>query len=199
MTRYPAGVFGALRRILTSVDGVVVALLMITLGFALEWRYEATTQGWVLVGFSWILVWLAAIDRVTRLLPDLLTLPLLWLGLLAQLHPATRTVGAELAIGGAVLGYLPLRVLELAWFNLRGVEALGFGDLKLLAAVGAWLGPQAAMLVLVGGTLAGSAWHLVRPATASQRWAQSFALGPWLVAAAVVLLLGGPPWMGWPG
>jgi prepilin signal peptidase PulO-like enzyme (type II secretory pathway) len=199
MTRYPAGVFGALRRILTSVDGVVVALLMITLGFALEWRYEATTQGWVLVGFSWILVWLAAIDRVTRLLPDLLTLPLLWLGLLAQLHPATRTVGAELAIGGAVLGYLPLRVLELAWFNLRGVEALGFGDLKLLAAVGAWLGPQAAMLVLVGGTLAGSAWHLVRPVTARQRWAQSFALGPWLVAAAVVLLLGGPPWMGWPG
>jgi leader peptidase (prepilin peptidase)/N-methyltransferase len=196
---YPAGVLRALRRIVTSVDGAVVALAMTSLGFALDWRYGSSMQTWVLVGFAWVLVWLAAIDRITRLLPDVLTLPLLWLGLVAQLHPATRTVGAELAIGGAVLGYLPLRALELAWFNLRGVEALGFGDLKLLAAVGAWLGPQAAMLVLVAGTLAGSSWHLLRPVVGRVRLAQSFPLGPWLVGAALAIMLAGPGWMGWGG
>lgn len=199
MTRYPAGVFRALQRIVASVDGVVVALAMTTLGFALDWRYGTSAQTWALIGFSWVLVWLAAIDRITRLLPDVLTLPLLWLGLIAQLHPATRTVGAELAIGGAVLGYLPLRALELAWFNLRGVEALGFGDLKLLAAIGAWLGPQAAMLVLVGGALAGSTWHLITPASVRARLGQSFPLGPWLVGAALALMLAGPAWMGWTG
>ncbi|MBU3694501.1 MAG: prepilin peptidase [Rhodocyclaceae bacterium] len=195
--RYPAGTIKALRRIVTSVDGVVVALAMATLGMALDWRYGTSLRTAGLTGFAWVLVWLAAIDRITRLLPDVLTMPLLWLGLVAQLHPATRTVGAELAIGGAVLGYLPLRALELAWFNLRGVEALGFGDLKLLAAIGAWLGPQAAMLVLVGGALGGSAWHLFMPATVRVRLAQSFPLGPWLVGATLALMLAGPEWMGW--
>lgn len=199
MMRYPAGTVRAIRQIATSADGVVVALAMATLGLLLDWRYGTSMRTWVLTGFAWVLVWLAAIDRVTRLLPDVLTLPLLWLGLIAQLHPATRTVGAELAIGGAVLGYLPLRALELAWFNLRGVEALGFGDLKLLAAVGAWLGPQAAMLVLVAGTLVGSAWHLFKPARVRVRLAQSFPLGPWLVAAALAIMLAGPAWMGWGG
>jgi leader peptidase (prepilin peptidase)/N-methyltransferase len=199
MNHYPTGAIRALQRIATSVDGVVVALAMTTLGFALDWRYGTSVHTWFLIGFAWVLVWLAAIDRITRLLPDVLTLPLLWLGLMAQLHPATRTVGAELAIGGAVLGYLPLRALEFAWFNLRGVEALGFGDLKLLAAIGAWLGPQTAMLVLVGGTLAGSAWHLLRPVVGRTRLAQSFPLGPWLVGAALALMLAGPQWMGWTG
>lgn len=197
--RYPTGTVRALRRIVTSVDGLVVALAMATFGMALNWRYGTTGQAVAVIGLAWVLIWLAAIDRITRLLPDVLTLPLLWLGLLAQLHPATRTVGAELAIGGAVLGYLPLRVLELAWFNLRGVEALGFGDLKLLAAIGAWLGPQSAMLVLVAGTLAGSSWHLLRPVVGRARLGQSFPLGPWLVGAALALLLAGPEWMGWGG
>ena len=199
MMRYLAGTVRAIKQIVTSRDGLMVALAMATLGFALDWRYGTSARTWGMTVFAWALVWLAAIDRVTRLLPDVLTLPLLWLGLIAQLHPATRTVGAELAIGGAVLGYLPLRALELAWFNLRGIEALGFGDLKLLAAVGAWLGPQAAMLVLVAGTVSGSAWHLFKPATVRVRLAQSFALGPWLVAAALALMLAGPGWMGWGG
>ena len=199
MNAYPASIMRALRRIFTSADGWVVGLAMISLSFAIAWRYGSSAQAWALTGFAWLMVWLAAIDRITRLLPDLLTLPLLWLGLVAQLHPATRTVGAELAIGGAVLGYLPLRALELAWFNLRGVEALGFGDLKLLAAIGAWLGPQATMLTLVGGALTGSLWHLLRPVGGRTRLAQSFPLGPWLVGMALALLLAGPGWMGWGG
>jgi prepilin signal peptidase PulO-like enzyme (type II secretory pathway) len=71
--------------------------------------------------------------------------------------------------------------------------------LKLLAAIGAWLGPQTAMLVLVGGALAGSTWHLFKPAAVRLRLAQSFALGPWLVGAALALMLSGPEWMGWGG
>jgi prepilin signal peptidase PulO-like enzyme (type II secretory pathway) len=87
------------------------------------------------------LVVLALVDSRTKLLPDVLTMPLLWLGIVIQLFPETRTVGLELSIIGAVAGYLPLWLLAQAYRFIRGRDGLGMGDLKLLAAMGAWSGP----------------------------------------------------------
>jgi leader peptidase (prepilin peptidase)/N-methyltransferase len=176
---------------------LLLSTLFLLTGAALQWRLGWAPQAVALVGFAWVLLVLAAIDWRSHRLPDTLTLPLLWAGLVLQLLPPTRTVGAELAIAGAVVGYLPLRALELAYFKVRRIEALGFGDLKLLAAIGAWLGPQAVMLVFVAAALVGSAWQWLRSRGRTAEVPQQFALGPWLVASTLALLLAGPAWMGW--
>lgn len=90
---------------------------------------------------GWGLLILASVDAKTKLLPDVLTLPLLWLGIVIQLFPETRTVGLELSVIGAVAGYLPLWLLAHLYKLIRGRDGLGMGDLKLLAAMGAWSGP----------------------------------------------------------
>ena len=95
------------------------------------------------------LIILAVVDYKTKLLPDVLTLPLLWLGLVIQLFPETRTVGLDLSVIGAVAGYLPLWLLAQIYRLVRGRDGLGMGDLKLLAAMGAWSGPLLLPYVLV--------------------------------------------------
>lgn len=87
------------------------------------------------------LIVLAFVDARTKLLPDALTLPLMWLGILIQLWPETRSIGLEFSVIGAVAGYLPLWLLTQIYRVLRGRDGLGMGDLKLLAAMGAWSGP----------------------------------------------------------
>jgi len=108
------------------------------------WLYSLYGTGWSFLfwsTFGWGLLILAAVDFQTKLLPDVLTLPLMWLGLAIQLFPETRTVGLEMAVIGAIAGYLPLWLLAHAYRLLRGRDGLGMGDLKLLAAMGAWSGP----------------------------------------------------------
>ena len=100
---------------------------------------DIQTSLWALWGIG--LVVLAFVDARTKLLPDVLTLPLLWLGIVIQLFPETRTIGLELSVIGAVAGYLPLWFLAQAYRLIRGRDGLGMGDLKLLAAMGAWSGP----------------------------------------------------------
>lgn len=99
------------------------------------------------------LIVLGLVDYQTRLLPDMLTLPLLWLGLLIQLWPTTSTVGLEMAVIGAVAGYLPLWLLAKLYWLVRKRDGLGMGDLKLLAAMGAWSGPWLLPHVLLGASL----------------------------------------------
>ena len=102
-------------------------------------------------------VWIAAhkdaaltfIDFDTQLLPDTLTLPLLWAGLLANVLGAAPGVSLHDAIVGAIAGYLVLWSVYWLFKIIRGKEGMGYGDFKLLAALGAWLGWQA----LVAGTL----------------------------------------------
>jgi prepilin signal peptidase PulO-like enzyme (type II secretory pathway) len=90
------------------------------------------TTLWAMWGSG--LVVLAFVDARTKLLPDALTLPLLWLGILIQLFPETRTIGLELSVIGTVAGYLPLWLLAQAYRFIRGRDGLGMGDLKLLAS-----------------------------------------------------------------
>jgi prepilin signal peptidase PulO-like enzyme (type II secretory pathway) len=104
---------------------------------------------------GWMLLALAIIDIEHQLLPDDLTLPLLWLGLLFQLYGGT--VPLEDAVIGAMVGYLSLWLLYWAFRLVTGRESLGYGDFKLLAALGAWLGWRALPQLLLFAALAGIA------------------------------------------
>jgi len=103
---------------------------------------------------SWTLLALALIDYDHQLLPDDLTLPLLWLGLVASLWQVT--VGPREAIVGAAVGYLALWVVFHGFKALTGKEGFGYGDFKLLAALGAWCGPGAVLPVVLLASLAGA-------------------------------------------
>ena len=118
------------------------------------WRFGAQPSTLLWCGFAAVLVALAGIDWDTTLLPDSLTLPLLWAGLLAS--AAGWTIPLRDAVWGAALGYLSLWSVYWLFKKTTGKEGMGFGDFKLLAAVGAWLGVKMLLPVLLGASVIGA-------------------------------------------
>lgn len=171
-----------------------------TLGFAAvgagmaAWLVLTQGASWSTLMWAvwlWTLLTAAAIDLKTQLLPDKLTQPLLWLGLLLQTQQSLATVGLENAVWGAACGYLILWAMDQLYMRWRGISGVGQGDMKLLAAIGAWLGPQAVpnVLLLAASTaLIGQlAWRF-RPSASPASDTPEFAFGPWIVLAAVAYL-----------
>ncbi|MBZ6971847.1 prepilin peptidase [Klebsiella grimontii] len=134
-----------------------------------------------------LLLILAAIDAQTQLLPDGLTLPLMWAGLLFNLS-ATYVPLAE-AVVGAMAGYLSLWSVYWVFRLLSGKEALGYGDFKLLAALGAWLGWQALPQTLLLASASGLVWTLLQRLITRQSLQQPLAFGPWLALAGGSIFL----------
>jgi leader peptidase (prepilin peptidase)/N-methyltransferase len=154
------------------------------------WRYGlAWAALWALV-YTWTMVALAFIDQETGYLPDDLTQPLLWLGILVSFG---QPFGVDLAdsVAGAVTGYLVLWSIAKGWGYLRNIEAMGHGDFKLLAAIGAWLGWKAIIgAVLISSFLGALAGVTLMVAT-GQGMQAKLRFGPYLAAAGVVLLFWG--------
>lgn len=155
-------------------------------------------RGLMLAVWVGTLLTLLRIDLQHRLLPDALTLPLLWLGLLMQIPAATRSVGIEASILGAVAGYLPFRLLGEVYRSLRGVEGMGQGDMKLLAAIGAWWGAHLVVPVYLLGTLLALLWRGTAVLRRRAELDEVFAFGPALVVAALVVVALGPLSGRWP-
>ncbi len=118
-----------------------IELLTALLFAACSWRFGATPAVLLWCGLSATLVALACIDLDTQLLPDSLTLPLMWAGIVASALGWTP-VPLAASVGGAVAGYLSLWLVYHAYRLIRGKEGMGAGDFKLLAALGAWAGWQ---------------------------------------------------------
>ncbi len=141
----------------------------------------------------WTLIACTIIDFEHQLLPDDLTLPLLWLGLL--LNTRHVYVAAPDAILGAALGYLLLWSVYWLFRLFTGKEGMGYGDFKLLAALGAWMGWQGLPLILllasVTGAVAGIAYLIVR------RRSLAFPFGPYLAIAGYVVMIEYHPLMSW--
>ena len=132
----------------------LVELLTALASAAIAWKFGF---GWPLAAglvFTWILVAASGIDVRTQLLPDQLTLPLLWLGLLAAVVPLFVSPAA--AIVGAAIGYLSLWSMFWLFKLMTGKEGMGYGDFKLLGALGAWMGATALLPIILLSSLIGA-------------------------------------------
>jgi leader peptidase (prepilin peptidase) / N-methyltransferase len=145
-----------------------------------------------------VLIALAAIDWDTTLLPDALTLPLLWAALLASALGWSLPLGE--AIWGATVGYLSLWSVYWLFKLTTGKEGMGYGDFKLLAALGAWLSWQAILPIVLFASVLGAVVGLVMKASGALREGRFVPFGPFLVGGALgVMLLGLPRVLGYMG
>ena len=139
---------------------------------------------------SWALICLALIDLDHQLLPDVITLPLLWLGLGLSL-PGIY-VDSHTAIIGAMAGYLSLWLVYQGFKLLTGKEGMGYGDFKLLALLGAWLGWQVLPLVVLLSSLVGASIGIALVLVQSRDRRAPIPFGPYLAVAGWVALIWGP-------
>jgi leader peptidase (prepilin peptidase)/N-methyltransferase len=161
------------------------------------WRFgfEPACLGALLL--TWFLVALAGIDLDTQLLPDDLTLSLLWLGLLVNLvlpvaNPgATLPVDLHAAVIGAIAGYGALWSLYHLFRLLTGKEGMGYGDFKLLAALGAWLGWQMLLPIILGAAGVGAVVGIALILFRRHDRGVPIPFGPFLAAAGWLVLLFG--------
>jgi leader peptidase (prepilin peptidase)/N-methyltransferase len=137
-----------------SAQYPLVELLSGVLCMVVVWKFGPTWVALAGLALTWTLIALAGIDLRTQLLPDQLTLPLLWLGLVLALIPVF--VSAPAAISGGAIGYLSLWSVYWIFKLLTGKEGMGHGDFKLLAALGAWMGPVALLPIILLSSLIGA-------------------------------------------
>ncbi len=137
----------------------------------------------------WALLALTFIDFDTQLLPDVITLPLLWLGLLFNL--SATFVDLHSAVAGAVVGYLVLWGVYWAFKLTTGKEGMGYGDFKLLAAIGAWLGWQMLPLVILLSSLVGAVVGITLIIVARHGRNIPIPFGPYLAGGGLIALFWG--------
>jgi leader peptidase (prepilin peptidase)/N-methyltransferase len=173
-----------------SIQYPLVELLGGVLSAVVVWKFGPTWMAVAGLVLTWVLIAAAGIDFRTQLLPDQLTLPLLWLGLLLSLLP--MFVSATSAIIGAAIGYLSLWSVYWGFKLLTGKEGMGYGDFKLLAALGAWMGPVALLPMILLSSLLGA---LVGGSLIALRKHQReipMPFGPFIAAAGWVWFIAGP-------
>jgi leader peptidase (prepilin peptidase)/N-methyltransferase len=168
------------------------------LSAAVAWKFGASWTTAAALVLTWFLVALAFIDIDTQLLPDNMTLPLLWLGLLVALAlPAIE--GARLpmdlrsSVIGAIAGYLSLWSVYQLFKLIRGKEGMGYGDFKLLAALGAWLGWQMLLPIVLCATSVGAVVGIASLILGQRARGVPLAFGPYLAAAGWLMLMFGRP------
>ena len=172
--------------------------LLVELGASLISVLIVMTFGYTLSAlayliFSWCLLTLSLIDLDHYLLPDDITLPLLWLGLLVSATGlGLPDVSLSDSVVGAAAGYISLWSLFWAFLFATGKEGLGYGDFKLLAALGAWLGWQALLPILLLSSLTGAVIGLALIAFGGRERGAPLPFGPFLAVAGFSMLVWGP-------
>ena len=162
------------------VGGLCVCYVLAVLNWGVSW------QALMAASYCATLQVLARIDAQTRLLPDLLTLPLLWVGLL--FHWSGGWVELDDAVAGAAAGYGVLWLIWAAFRGCSGRDGIGFGDLKLAAANGAWLGVEALPWALLAASLAACVAALFGRSSGRLKAFEAMAFGPYLAMGAILVL-----------
>jgi leader peptidase (prepilin peptidase)/N-methyltransferase len=152
-------------------------------------HFGYTSQTFFALLLTWSLIALSFIDIDHQLLPDSITLPLTWLGLLLSLF--TIYTDAHASIIGAIAGYLVLWTVYQSFKLLTGKEGMGYGDFKLLALFGAWLGWQYLPLIILLSSLVGAVIGIAMIAFVKQDYNKPIPFGPYLAAAGWISLLWG--------
>ena len=155
------------------------------------WRWGAGATALLWSGFAATVLALALIDWDTTLLPDDMTLPLLWAGLIAA---ALQWTGVPLpaALWGAVAGYLSLWLIYWAFKLATGKEGMGFGDFKLFAALGAWFGWQALIPIILMASVIGAIVGIGMKLSSGLREGGYVPFGPFLAGAGLTAMIFGP-------
>ena len=167
---------------------VVEALSGIAAAY-IGWRYGFSLAALGAMLFAWSLIALTVIDIDIQLLPDDITLPLIWAGLLFNL--AATYVPLPEAVAGAAAGYLSLWAVYWLFRLATGKEGMGFGDFKLLAAIGAWLGWKMLPLVILLSSAVGAVVGMALIALRNHQRGTPIPFGPYLAAAGLIALLWG--------
>jgi leader peptidase (prepilin peptidase)/N-methyltransferase len=121
-----------------SLQYPLVELFTAIISVVVGWHFGVSLQALAALFLSWCLIAASGIDIGHKLLPDSITLPLLWLGILLSLFDVF--IGLEASVVGAMAGYMSLWIVFMLFKVVTGKEGMGFGDFKLLAMLGAWLG-----------------------------------------------------------
>ena len=166
------------------------------LSAAVAWKFGFGWPALAALVLTWFLVALTFIDVDTQLLPDNLTLPLLWIGLLISLWaPTGGTTSLPMdpptAIIGAIAGYLSLWSVYHLFRLLTGKEGMGYGDFKLFAALGAWLGWKMLLPIILVAAVVGAVVGIAILALRGQNRSTPIAFGPFLAAAGWLMLMFG--------
>jgi leader peptidase (prepilin peptidase)/N-methyltransferase len=183
---------------LVELAGGVLAALAIA-------RFGSTPEGIAACLLLWTLVALTLIDFDRKLLPDDVTLPLLWAGLLLHLvldaFGVARPFGVEVDLAdsviGAIAGYLALWSVYWLFRLVRGKEGMGYGDFKLLAALGAWLGWQLLVPIILLSSVVGAIIGLLLIVLRGRDHDVPLAFGPYLAVAGGIALFLGPQLVAW--
>jgi leader peptidase (prepilin peptidase)/N-methyltransferase len=173
----------------------VVELATGLLSVLVAWRFGFTLTGAMALALAWALIALTFIDLDTQLLPDSLTQPLLWLGLLANFQGMFTTLPA--AVIGAMAGYLSLWSVYWAFKLATGKEGMGHGDFKLLAALGAWLGWQMIPVVILLSSVVGAAVGIALIVFVKHDRRMPIPFGPYLAGGGVIALVWGDQLLRW--
>lgn len=160
----------------------------LTAAVVFQFGITATTAGLLLL--TWWLLALAAIDFETQLLPDTLTLSGLWLGLLFSLTDAAL-VTPTLAILSAAAGYSALWLINAGYGLLRGRDGMGFGDFKLYAMIGAWVGPEGLITTALLASLGALAVALIGLVIRRFEAGQAIPFGPYLAFGGWLTMMTG--------
>jgi leader peptidase (prepilin peptidase)/N-methyltransferase len=168
---------------------------------ALGWKLGPQPPVLLWCGLAAVLLVLSLIDWDTTVLPDALTLPLLWVGLVAAALGWLPGLTLAQSLAGAAAGYLSLWAVYWLFKLTTGKEGMGFGDFKLLAALGAWLGATAILPIVLMASVLGAVVGLAMKATGALRQGRFVPFGPFLAGGGVVVVLAGLPtvlgWIGW--
>lgn len=166
----------------------VVELTAGALFFFCIWKWGATPSALAWCAFSATVLTLALIDWDTTLLPDDITLPLLWGGLIAaSLHWTSIPVPA--ALWGAVAGYLSLWIIYWAFKLITGKEGMGYGDFKLFAALGVWFGWQALVPIILMASVIGAIVGIALKFTSGLREGGYVPFGPFLAGSGLTAMI----------
>lgn len=168
----------------------VIELASALLGVGCLALFGLSAYGLATAALCWVLLILTAIDIDHQLLPDQLTLPLLWAGLILS-ATGISPIALQDAVFGAAAGYLSLWSVYWLFKLVTGKEGMGYGDFKLLAALGAWLGWQQLPVIIIASSLVGAVLGSIYLAINKSDRGQTIPFGPYLAGAGLITLFWG--------
>jgi len=171
----------------------LLEILSVVLSVIVAWQFGMSWQLIAGLIFTWSVLSLTFIDLEHELLPDIITLPLLWLGLLLNLFHIFTDINS--AVIGAVTGYLSLWLVAWVFQLLTGKVGMGHGDFKLFALLGAWMGWQLLPFIIFISSVLGSVIGIILILLKKQNRQTPIPFGPYLILAGWLGLLWGPSWL----